>query len=85
MEGALQATGPFYTDYQLAWERPEAEVLALFDPRRAEFLRDLLGRGRKAILWTHFSMESVLAAYSTEADFSSSGDPKAAGNAQSFC
>jgi ATP-dependent DNA helicase RecQ len=60
MEGCLEATGPYYTDYQVAWNRPEAEILTLFDPLRANFLHALFARGRRAALWTHLNMEKIL-------------------------
>jgi ATP-dependent DNA helicase RecQ len=60
MEGVLESTGPFYTDYQLAWEKPQAEVLACFDSQRADFLRQLIQRGRQGRIWTHFHLESLL-------------------------
>ena len=60
MDGKLVSTGAFYTDYQVAWNRPEEEVFALFDDRRADFLRRLFQRARKSRIWTHLHMESVL-------------------------
>jgi ATP-dependent DNA helicase RecQ len=60
LEGKLQSTGAFYTDYQIAWNRPQAEVLARFDARRAHFLCQLFEQGRRCFQWTHLHMEGVL-------------------------
>ena len=60
LEGSLLALGPFYSNYQVAWNRPESEVFSLFDAARADFLRELFGRGRRAAVWTHFDLESML-------------------------
>lgn len=60
LDGKLQSTGAFYTDYQIRWVRPQSEVLALFDRERAGFLVQLFERGRRSFGLLHLHMESVL-------------------------
>ena len=42
---------PAITAVREASNRPSAEILAKFDPRRAEFLRKMLSRAQKAKTW----------------------------------
>lgn len=51
LEGILVATAPFYTEYKIAFTTPESEILARFDPARAEFLQRLFATGKAGRLW----------------------------------
>ncbi|MFC4258264.1 ATP-dependent DNA helicase RecQ [Marinobacter lacisalsi] len=51
LEGILAATAPFYTEYKIGFTRPESEVLASFDPARAEFLQRLFATGKAGRVW----------------------------------
>ncbi|MBF0138081.1 MAG: RecQ family ATP-dependent DNA helicase [Magnetococcus sp. DMHC-1] len=51
LEDILQATGPFYAQYQFQPLKSSAEILARFDPQRAAFLRGVLRHARKKIKW----------------------------------
>ena len=51
LEGVLAATAPFYTEYKLAFTLPRNEVLARFDPARAEFLQRLFDTGKTGRTW----------------------------------
>ena len=65
LDGVLESTGPFYSEYKFQPNRPSAEILAKFDPRRADFLRKLLSRARKAKTW--FNLDVLDAAEATGA------------------
>jgi ATP-dependent DNA helicase RecQ len=65
LDGILESTGPFYSEYKFQPNRPSAQILARFDPHRAEFLRKLLARARKAKTW--FNLDVLDAAEATGA------------------
>ena len=45
LEGVLQSTGPFYSEFRFQPLRPTAEILAKFDPARAAFLTEPVSGG----------------------------------------
>jgi ATP-dependent DNA helicase RecQ len=51
LDGILAATGPFYTQYKFEPQRSSAEILAKFDPERAEFLRKIFLKAEKLKKW----------------------------------
>lgn len=51
LEGILSATAPFYTEYKIAFAKPENELLAGFDSQRAEFLQRLFATGKAGRSW----------------------------------
>lgn len=51
LEGIIRATGPFYTSYQIQFLQPAAEILARFDPQRADFLQRLFDAGKMGRTW----------------------------------
>jgi ATP-dependent DNA helicase RecQ len=65
LDGIVQSTGPFYSEYKFQPTRPSAEMLAKFDERRAEFLRKMLSRAQKAKTW--FKLDVLDAAEATGA------------------
>ena len=65
LDGVLESTGPFYSEYKFQPTRSSSEILAKFDPRRAEFLRKMLSRAQKAKTW--FRLDVLDAATATGA------------------
>jgi ATP-dependent DNA helicase RecQ len=51
IDGVLESTGPFYTEYKFQPKRPSAEILAKFDPQRQQFLKKILAQARKLEKW----------------------------------
>ncbi len=51
LEGVLASTAPFYDTYKFKPARSSAEILARFNPDRADFLRRVLSCSKKARLW----------------------------------
>jgi ATP-dependent DNA helicase RecQ len=56
LEGILQSTAPFYTEFKFQPLRPSSEILKKFDAARAEFLRGVLRSARKGRTW--FSLDA---------------------------
>ena len=55
----IEATAPFYTEYQFRPLKPSAEILAKFDEERAEFLRGVFRSATKAAIWFHIDLEKT--------------------------
>ncbi len=51
LEGILQATGPFYAEYKFRSDKPLDDLVAGFDPARAEFLTRVFDRASKGRTW----------------------------------
>ena len=51
LEGILQSTGPFYSQFKFQAQRPSQEIQAQFDPERAEFLARLFRCARPGRTW----------------------------------
>jgi ATP-dependent DNA helicase RecQ len=60
LDGVIESTGPFYSQYKFKPLKPSAEMLAGFDARRQQFLRKVLSQARKLEKW--FSLDVVRAA-----------------------
>ncbi len=60
LDGILQSTGSFYSEFKFQPQRPSAEILAQFDPQRAEFLRKLFACAKFGKTW--FSLHADEAA-----------------------
>jgi ATP-dependent DNA helicase RecQ len=63
LDGILESTGPFYSEYKFQPTKPSAEILAKFDERRAKFLGRMLSRAQKAKTW--FKLDVLDAAEAT--------------------
>ncbi|MEO7402136.1 MAG: helicase-related protein, partial [Burkholderiales bacterium] len=59
LEGVLQSTGPFYTEFKFQPQRPSAEILKKFDPARAEFLRRVLQSAKPGRTWYALDAEAA--------------------------
>jgi len=57
LAGVIEATEPFYNEYQFTLHKPTQEILARFDTARAEFLGRLFATAIKAEKW--FSLDLV--------------------------
>ncbi|PKL77736.1 MAG: RecQ family ATP-dependent DNA helicase, partial [Candidatus Melainabacteria bacterium HGW-Melainabacteria-1] len=55
----LSYTGPFYDSCKLSFRRPQAEVLARFDPQRREFLNAVLAQGKAGRIWTSLELSET--------------------------
>jgi ATP-dependent DNA helicase RecQ len=51
LEGVIAGTGPFYSTYQIRFERPQAELLQGFDAARADFLQRMFATGKQGRIW----------------------------------
>ena len=59
LEGIIQATGPFYAEYKFKSDRPIAEIIARFDPRRREFLSRVFDRARASKVWSTLDVQAA--------------------------
>ena len=51
LESVLKSTGQFYTEFKFQPLRPSTEILAKFDPARAEFLRGVFRCAKRGRTW----------------------------------
>jgi ATP-dependent DNA helicase RecQ len=56
LEGILQSTGSFYSEFKFQPQRASAEILAKFDAARADFLRALFRCAKRGRTW--FSLDA---------------------------
>jgi ATP-dependent DNA helicase RecQ len=56
----IEATEPFYNEYQFTLLRPTQEILARFDPARAEFLGQVFATAVKAEKWFTLDLGKVI-------------------------
>src|SRR6185437_1447848 len=59
LDGILQSTGPFYTEYKYQAQRSLKEVFAEFDPARAEFLHRIFSQSRHAKTWSSLHLDEI--------------------------
>jgi ATP-dependent DNA helicase RecQ len=59
LEGAIRATGSFFTEYKFKPQRSSKEILARFDPARADFLHRVLRFARKGVTWFKIDTEEA--------------------------
>ncbi|GGO82976.1 ATP-dependent DNA helicase RecQ [Marinobacterium nitratireducens] len=62
LEGVIAGLGPFYSTYQIRFEVPEEEIVARFDPRRADFLQRLFAAGKQGRVWLTLDVTEAAAA-----------------------
>jgi ATP-dependent DNA helicase RecQ len=55
----IEATAPFYNEYQFVPLKPSAEILGRFDSERAKFLRHLFAQATKAKKWFSIDVEGT--------------------------
>jgi len=59
LDGILESTGPFYTEYKYQALKSLETVFATFDPRRAEFLRRLFSHSSHARTWSTLRLDEI--------------------------
>jgi ATP-dependent DNA helicase RecQ len=52
LEGTIEATGPFYSEYKFKSDRPIRDIIADFDPKRRDFLTRVFDRAKKSRIWS---------------------------------
>ena len=61
LANVIEATEPFYNEYQFTLLRPTQEILARFDPARGEFLGGVFAAAVKAEKWFTLDLGKVVA------------------------
>lgn len=61
----IEATGPFYSEYQFIPLKPSREILARFDEERAAFLRKIFSHATKAQKWFRIDLGETAARMGT--------------------
>ena len=61
LANVIEATAPFYNEYQFQPHRSSAEILAKFDGERAVFLRGMLSCAEKAKTWFRIDLQKAAA------------------------
>ncbi len=56
----IESTEPFYNEYQFAPLKPSREILAKFDPSRAEFLSSIFSGAVKAQKWYTIDLNTTM-------------------------
>ncbi|MEA2063456.1 MAG: C-terminal helicase domain-containing protein, partial [Gemmatimonadota bacterium] len=59
LEGVIQSTGPFYTEFKFQPLKTSKEILARFDHERAEFIRSIFRQARKGRKWFKLDLDEV--------------------------
>jgi ATP-dependent DNA helicase RecQ len=60
LDGVLTATGQFFDEYKFQPLKSSAEILAKFDPRRAEFLRKLFKSADRLQTWFRLDVQKAM-------------------------
>jgi ATP-dependent DNA helicase RecQ len=60
LEDVIEATAPFYSEYQFVPLRPSGEILARFDSGRAAFLRAVFSNAVKAQKWYSIELDRTV-------------------------
>jgi ATP-dependent DNA helicase RecQ len=64
----IEATAPFYSEYQFVPLKSSAEILAQFDPERAAFLKSIFACSVKAQKWFRIDLASTIERLQTTRD-----------------
>ena len=62
LDGVIEATGPFYSEYKFQPTKPSAEILGKFDARRVQFLKQIFAHAEKGRTWFKLDVLRVAAA-----------------------
>lgn len=68
LDGYLSGGVSFYADYKFKWIRSQRDVLARFEGERRQFLEAIFQRARRAKLWSHLDMDSIVTELRTTRD-----------------
>jgi ATP-dependent DNA helicase RecQ len=66
LDGLIEATAPFYTNYQWKFLRPAEEILARFDAARREFLERVFAQAKIGRTWNSVVLADAAAALGGE-------------------
>ncbi len=64
----IEATSPFYSEYQFLPQKSSSEILSRFDEERASFLRGVFSSAAKAKKWFHIDLAATAARLQTTRD-----------------
>lgn len=59
LEGVIQSTGPFYSEFKFQPQKTSQEILTRFDGERADFLRRVFYHARKGRTWFSLDVEQI--------------------------
>lgn len=59
LDGYLESTGPFYTEYKFQTHRPLDTIFANFDAPRADFLRQIFAHAKKLKTWSMLDVHRI--------------------------
>lgn len=62
LEGILQATTPFYSQYRIAPQQPLDDITSQFDSQRADFLRRVFNSAKAGRVWLTLELTDAAAA-----------------------
>ncbi|RYF32529.1 MAG: RecQ family ATP-dependent DNA helicase, partial [Cytophagaceae bacterium] len=68
LEDVIEATAPFYTEYQFQPLRSSKEILSRFDAERAAFLKSVFACAAKARTWFSIDLDSTALKLQTTRD-----------------
>jgi ATP-dependent DNA helicase RecQ len=62
LDGVVEATGRFYSEYKFQPTKPSAEILGRFDARRAQFLKQIVAQAERGRTWFKLDVLRVASA-----------------------
>ncbi len=68
LDGILTSTGPFYSEYKIQFRRPIEQILAGFDGKRSQFLRELFDRAVRGKTWWKLDLHAAAIAMNEPRD-----------------
>ncbi|MEX2382458.1 MAG: RecQ family ATP-dependent DNA helicase [Opitutales bacterium] len=68
LDGVIEATAPFYSQYQFVPLKSSREILSRFDRERADFLRQAFSCASKATKWFHIDLSAAAERMETTRD-----------------
>ncbi len=66
LAGVIRATAPFYTEYKLAFQAPQDDVIGQFNSDRADFLQRVFATGKQGRIW--LTLKPIAAAEELQVD-----------------
>ena len=59
LEGIIEATGPFYSEYKFKSDRPIQKIIEGFDPNRRAFLTSVFARSTRSRVWSTLDVDAA--------------------------
>lgn len=59
LDGVIQGTGPFYTEFRFQPQRKSEEIFSRFDAARGEFLRKIFRQARRGKIWLTLDVDQA--------------------------